>query len=353
MIKKINLLNLTSNQIFKWCTTFTSKTFFAKQLMYWIYKRYCLCFHQMSNLSLQMRHKLYNLCYITLPIIIDIFYSQDGVIKWLLNVDGDYIETVYIPEIKRHTLCVSTQIGCMLNCTFCATARLGYKRNLLVSEIIGQVLLVNIWLKNNALLLNKKIVTITNIVFMGMGEPLLNYSNVISSIHLLLDSNGFNISKRRITISTSGIVPNIYKLINNIDVVLSISLHAPNNILRSKIMPINDLYNIQNILEAAKKYIHYSKANRGKISIEYIMLKDINDHVDHAYQLIKILSLFPSKINLIIFNKVLGAKYQSTSMSRVLRFRQILLSHNLFTTIRRIRGNDIKASCGQLFRKFI
>ncbi len=307
----------------------------------------------MNNLSIQMRKKLYDIACITLPIIVKIFYSQDGVIKWLLDVNGDYIETVYIPEIKRHTLCISTQIGCMMNCTFCATAQLGYKRNLLVSEIIGQVLLVNIWLRDNAYLYNKKIVTITNVVFMGMGEPLLNFNNVISAIHLLLDNNGFNISKRRITISTSGIVPNIYKLVNYIDVVLSISLHATNDILRNKIMPINTIYNIQNILLAAKKYIHYSKANKGKISIEYIMLKNINDHVYDAYQLIKILSVLPSKVNLIVFNKVLGTNYHSSSMSNMLKFRQILLEHNLFTTIRKIRGNDISASCGQLFRKFI
>ncbi len=322
------------------------KKFVVDQVMYWIYKKYCFNFLLMFNISIELRNKLFNLFNINLPKIIDVKYSFDGVIKWLLLLsDGNCIETVYIPEKNRNTLCISSQVGCIVNCSFCATGKIGFKRNLYTCEIIGQILLISNLIKNEMNSNNR----ITNIVFMGMGEPLLNFKNVVTSINIILDFYGLNFSKRKVVLSTSGVVPYIYKLINLIDIVLVISLHAPNDILRSKIMSINNRYNLYSLLKAMKCYIKYSKSNKNKLNIEYIMLDNINDSEKYAYQLVNLLKNIPSKINLIPYNNMSKYNlYKKSTFNRVLNFRNILKRNGIFSFIRVIRGFDINASCGQL-----
>ncbi len=347
-MKKINFLNFNREMISFLFLYFKEKIFVVYQILNWIYKKLCFSFNNMTNINIKLREKLNNLFNIDLPIIINTKKSVDGVIKWLLNVNGDFIETVYIPENKRCTLCISTQVGCIINCNFCSTGKIGFKRNLNVSEIIGQILLVNF-------LINKdnKLKSITNIVLMGMGEPLFNFFNVINSIKIMLDKYCFNFSKRKIVLSTSGISDKIYRLINYVDIVLTFSLHAPNNFIRNKIMSINKKYDIISVLDSINYYIYYSKANRGKINIEYIMLYNINDSKKNAYQLINLLKDFSSKINLIPFNNINNNIFFYKNSKNILNFYNILVNNGIFVFIRKIRGNDINASCGQLSGKLI
>lgn len=299
----------------------------------------------MNNINLNLRKKLNKLVYIKLPKIINTKISIDGTIKWLLCVNNDYIETVFIPDKNRNTLCISTQVGCSMGCFFCETSKNGFIRNLNVSEIIGQVLLVFILIKKKII---KTFIYITNIVFMGMGEPLLNFYNVINSIKIMLDKFGFYFSKRKIVISTSGIVPNIYKLIKFVDVVLTISLHASNDILRSKIMPINNKYNINLLFDSINFYVKKSKANKGFFNIEYIMIKNINDNIINAYELVNLLKNIPSKVNLIPFNETSNSIFNRSIDKKIYIFKDVLIKNNIFCYIRKVRGFDIKASCGQL-----
>ncbi len=346
-MKKINLLDFNRNMMQKFFLDLGEKKFVAHQIMHWIYKKFCFNFLLMKNINKKLRYKLFNLVKIKLPKIYNIKYSSDGVIKWILNVDNDFIETVYIPEKNRNTLCISSQVGCFVGCSFCSTGRMGFKRNLKVCEIIGQVLLVSNFIKKRTSLLKNKY--ITNIVFMGMGEPLLNFNNVVNSIKIMLDNYCLSYSKRKIVLSTSGIIPSIYKLINLIDVVLTLSLHAPNNLLRSKIMSINLKYNLHDILRAMHSYINYSKSNKGKLNIEYIMLNNINDSIECAYELVNLLKNFSVKINLIPFNNIKNCLYIKSDDEKILNFHKFLKKKKFFSFIRKTRGLDINASCGQLY----
>ncbi|WP_295164478.1 23S rRNA (adenine(2503)-C(2))-methyltransferase RlmN [uncultured Buchnera sp.] len=344
---KINLLDLNRKEIELFLASLGAKKFVTEQLMKWIYNYNCSNFDLMSNLKKDMRKKISEKSYVFASDFTEEKVSYDGTIKWITSIDKQKIETIYIPEKKRATLCVSSQIGCSLKCTFCATGQQGFNRNLKVSEIISQIWQANKKLKEK----NNNI--ITNIVFMGMGEPLLNLNNVISAIKIILDKNGFGLSKRRITLSTSGIVPALDKLSKKIDVSLAISLHAPNDFIRNSIMPINKKYNIQSFLNSVSQYLKGSHANRGGVTVEYVMLSGINDSNKNAEELANILKKIPSKINLIPWNFFKNANFVCSSNNRINIFANILRKKGFNTTIRKNRGQDINAACGQLTGEII
>ncbi|QCI15961.1 23S rRNA (adenine(2503)-C(2))-methyltransferase RlmN [Buchnera aphidicola] len=341
---RINLLNLNRQDLRCFLLSLGAKNFSAEQIMNWIYNYYCQDFNKMLNISLKIRNKLNDISYIFAPKFIEERISCDGTIKWLTSIDDQKIETVYIPENKRSTLCISSQIGCSLKCSFCATGKKGFSRNLTVSEIISQI-----WQANQVLKQKNLNRCITNIVFMGMGEPLLNINNVISALKIILDKHGFGLSKRHVTLSTSGIVPALNKLRHSmIDVCLAISLHAPNDYIRNLIMPVNKKYNIASILDSSLQYLKFSYANRGKITIEYVMLDRINDSNQNAEQLAILLNKMPSKINLIPWNSFFNSSFRSSNMNRINIFANILRKKGFITVIRKNRGRDINAACGQL-----
>lgn len=345
---KINLLDLNRQDLYFFLSSLGAKKFSTEQIMNWIYNHNCNNFDKMLNISKKIRSKLQEKSYIFAAPFIEERISCDGTIKWITLIDNQKIETVYIPEKKRSTLCVSSQIGCSLKCDFCATGKQGFNRNLKVSEIIAQI-----WQANRTL--QQKNITngVSNVVFMGMGEPLLNLKNVVSALKIILDKNGFGLSKRRITLSTSGIVPALDKLRDMIDVCLAISLHASNDYIRDTLMPINKKYNIESLLNSASKYLQYSNANRGGITIEYVMLKGINDSNKNAEQLANLLNRLPSKINLIPWNPFLGSSFLCSDMHRINTFAKILRYKGFTTVIRKNRGQDIDAACGQLTGRII
>ncbi|WAI12041.1 MAG: 23S rRNA (adenine(2503)-C(2))-methyltransferase RlmN [Buchnera aphidicola (Macrosiphum albifrons)] len=340
---KINLLDLNRQDLRCFLASLGAKSFCTEQIMRWIYSHYCNDFYKMFNISIKIRNKLHEKSYISASEFIEEKISYDGTIKWITSINDQRIETVYIPEKKRSTLCISSQIGCSLKCHFCATGKAGFQRNLKVSEIIAQI-----W-QANKILKEKNIINhVTNIVLMGMGEPLLNLNNVVSALKIILDEHGFGLSKRRITLSTSGIVPALDKLRNTIDVSLAISLHAPNDVIRNRIMPINKKYNISSILNSTLEYLKYSKANRGGVTIEYVMLDGINDSNENAQQLATLLSNIPSKINLIPWNSFVGSSFLCSNIRRINIFANILRKRGFTAIIRKNRGQDINAACGQL-----
>ena len=314
--------------------------------MKWIYQAGVSDFDQMTNLNKALREKLKMQCEVKAP---EIAYQQgatDGTIKFALRLEGGQeVETVWIPDADRATLCVSSQVGCALECTFCSTAQQGFNRNLSVAEIIGQVWRVatTIGLSNDSA---KR--PITNVVMMGMGEPLLNLKNVVPAMDLMLDDLAFGLSKRRVTLSTSGVVPALDMLGDQIDVALAISLHAPDDTLRDEIVPINKKYPIQEFLAGVRRYLAKSNANQGKVTVEYVMLNGINDSTDQAHALAKVLADTPSNINLIPFNPYPGSPYSRSSNSRIDRFAKVLSSYGLMVVVRKTRGDDIDAACGQL-----
>ncbi|QCI17105.1 23S rRNA (adenine(2503)-C(2))-methyltransferase RlmN [Buchnera aphidicola (Aphis helianthi)] len=336
---KINLLNLSPKQIQLFLKSIGAKNFTSEQIMQWIYSHNCFDFNKMLNISKNIREKLNQTSYLKISNFSEEQISFDGTMKWITFLNNKKIETVYIPEKKRSTLCVSSQIGCALKCDFCATGKQGFYRNLTVSEIISQIL------QAKKRIDNKKI---TNIVFMGMGEPLLNLNNVVSALKIILNKNGFGLSKRRITVSTSGIVPAINKLSQKIDINLAISLHAPNNYIRNLIMPINKKYNIESLLTAVSRYLKHSNANRNGVTIEYVMLQNINDSNQNAEELACILKKVPSKINLIPWNSFKNSSFISSTPDKINIFANILRQKGFNTTIRKNRGEDINAACGQL-----
>ena len=345
-IKKINLLDLTREGLRTFFKEMGEKPFRAEQVMKWIYQQGVADFEQMTNLNKALRIKLQAKCEITAP---EIAYQQnatDGTIKFALKLEGGQeVETVWIPDGDRATLCVSSQVGCALECTFCSTAQQGFNRNLKVSEIIGQV-----WRVATTIGLNNDSARrpITNVVMMGMGEPLLNVKNVVPAMELMLDDLAFGLSKRRVTLSTSGVVPALDKLGDQIDVALAISLHAPDNELRDEIVPVNKKYPIEVFLASVRRYLAKSNANQGKVTVEYVMLNGINDSTDQAHELAKVLADTPCKINLIPFNPYPGSPYTCSSNSRIDRFAKVLIEYGLIVVVRRTRGDDIDAACGQL-----
>jgi len=343
--EKINLLDLNRQQMREFFIEMGEKPFRADQVMKWIYHYCCDDFEQMTDINKVLRGKLMQRAEIRAPEIAEEMRSSDGTIKWAIRVGDQLVETVYIPEAERATLCVSSQVGCALECKFCSTAQQGFNRNLRVSEIIGQV-----W--RAAKIIGAAKVTgqrpITNVVMMGMGEPLLNLNNVVPAMDIMLDDFGFGLSKRRVTLSTSGVVPALDKLGDMIDVALAISLHAPNDTIRDEIVPINKKYNIETFLAAVKRYIGKSNANQGRVTIEYVMLDHINDSTDNAHELAALLKDTPCKINLIPWNPFPGAPYGRSSNSRIDRFSKVLMDYGFTTIVRKTRGDDIDAACGQL-----
>ena len=302
---------------------------------------------QMTDLSKALRDQLQQLAQITVPETVTVQQSSDSTRKWLLRFeDGNCIETVFIPEQDRGTLCVSVQVGCSLNCTFCATAKQGFSRNLTTAEIIGQLLTV----KTDLQALGYGDRPITNVVLMGMGEPLLNYDAVVAALHLMLDDLSFGMSRRRVTLSTAGIVPAMERLALDCPVSLAVSLHATNNDLRDELVPLNRKYPIEQLLQACHQYV--AGENKRHITFEYVMLKGINDSKGEAQILARLLSGLPAKINLIPFNKSPGIEYECSDQSTIDVFREVLLSDGLMTITRRTRGEDIEAACGQLAGRF-
>lgn len=342
---KINLLDLNRKQMRELFVSMGEKPFRADQIMKWMY-HYCYDdFDQMTDINKVLRNKLKEIAEIKAPEVSEEQRSTDGTIKWAIKVGDQQVETVYIPEDDRATLCVSSQVGCALECKFCSTAQQGFNRNLKVSEIIGQV-----WRAAKIIGSLKETGRrpITNVVMMGMGEPLLNLNNVIPALEIMMDDFGFGLSKRRVTVSTSGVVPALDKLGDAVDVALAISLHAPTDEIRDEIVPINKKYNIEMFLEGVRRYIAKSNANQGRVTIEYVMLDHINDSTDQAHQLAELLKNTPCKINLIPWNPFPGAPYGRSSNSRIDRFSKVLMEYGFTTIVRKTRGDDIDAACGQL-----
>ena len=324
--KKINLMDLTRQQMREFFKELGEKPFRADQLVKWIYHFGEDNFDNMTNINKKLREKLKAVAEIKAPEVAVEQRSADGTIKWAMQVGEQQVETVYIPEADRATLCVSSQVGCALACTFCSTAQQGFNRNLTVSEIIGQVWRASKIIGNFGV---TGIRPITNVVMMGMGEPLLNVANVVPAMEIMLDDFAYGLSKRRVTLSTSGVVPALDNLSKMIDVALAISLHAPNDELRDEIVPINKKYNIKTLIDSVNRYLSVSNANHGKVTIEYVML----DHV---------------KINLIPWNPFPEAPYAKSSNTRIDRFQKTLMEYGFTVIIRKTRGDDIDAACGQL-----
>ncbi|HGN2012601.1 TPA: bifunctional tRNA (adenosine(37)-C2)-methyltransferase TrmG/ribosomal RNA large subunit methyltransferase RlmN [Proteus mirabilis] len=342
---KINLLDLNRKQMRELFVSMGEKPFRADQIMKWIY-HYCYDdFYQMTDINKVLRAKLKEIAEIKAPEVSEEQRSADGTIKWAIKVGSQQVETVYIPEDDRATLCVSSQVGCALECKFCSTAQQGFNRNLKVSEIIGQV-----WRAAKIIGALKETGRrpITNVVMMGMGEPLLNLNNVIPALEIMMDDFGFGLSKRRVTVSTSGVVPALDKLADAVDVALAISLHAPTDDIRDEIVPINKKYNIEMFLDGVRRYIAKSNANQGRVTVEYVMLDHINDSTEQAHQLAECLKDTPCKINLIPWNPFPGAPYGRSSNSRIDRFSKVLMEYGFTTIVRKTRGDDIDAACGQL-----
>ena len=343
--KKINLMDLTRQQMREFFAELGEKPFRADQLVKWIYHFGEDNFDNITNINKKLREKLKAVAEIKAPEVAVEQRSADGTIKWAMQVGEQQVETVYIPEADRATLCVSSQVGCALACTFCSTAQQGFNRNLTVSEIIGQVWRASKIIGNFGV---TGIRPITNVVMMGMGEPLLNVANVVPAMEIMLDDFAYGLSKRRVTLSTSGVVPALDMLRDKIDVALAISLHAPNDELRDEIMPINKKYNIKMLMDSVHRYLEVSNANHGKVTIEYVLLDHVNDGTEHAHQLAKVLKNTPCKINLIPWNPFPEAPYGKSSNSRVDRFQKTLMEYGFTVIVRKTRGDDIDAACGQL-----
>ena len=317
-----------------------SKAFHGRNVLKWIHKHGVTDFDAMTDVSLKLRAKLKQVAEIRVPQVVVDQPARDGTHKYVLEVDShNRVESVHIPDDNRNTLCVSSQVGCALECSFCSTAQQGFNRNLSVSEIIGQL-----WTMTRGL--DKPV---SNVVMMGMGEPLANLENVVSAMNIMQDTLCYSLSKHKITISTSGIVPALRRLNEMSDISLAVSLHAPNNELRDELVPINKKYPLEELIPACKEFIEGDK--RRKVTWEYVMLDGVNDSDKHARQLITLLQGVPSKLNLIPFNPFPGTSYRCSSPERIERFRQILMKAGIIAITRKTRGDDIDAACGQLVGK--
>jgi len=348
----INLLDYDQPKLAAYFAEIGEKPFRAKQLMRWMHHFGVNDFAQMTDISKALREKLSAQATITPPQIQLEQLSDDGTRKWLVATGtGNAIETVFIPEEDRGTLCVSSQVGCALECTFCSTGRQGFNRNLKVSEIIGQL-----WLANHSLrqadgydMLPPGERIISNVVMMGMGEPLANYDNVVTAMQIMLDDSAYGLSRRRVTLSTSGLVPAMDRLKEDCPVALAVSLHAPNDALRDEIVPINKKYPLKELMAACVRYLE--KAPRDFVTFEYVMLDGVNDSVEHARQLLQTVKGVPCKFNLIPFNPFPGSGYDTSRPDNIRRFRDVLMQAGYVVTTRKTRGDDIDAACGQLAGK--
>ncbi|MDM8544891.1 23S rRNA (adenine(2503)-C(2))-methyltransferase RlmN [Candidatus Venteria ishoeyi] len=344
-----NLFSLDRQRLEAFFQALGEKPFRASQVLKWIHQQGITDFEQMSNISKNLRQRLAAKTDLITPQEITHHYSEDGTRKWVLQVDsGNAIETVFIPEEGRNTLCISSQVGCALNCSFCATAQQGFNRNLSVAEIIGQL-----WLAEHSLRPELDIKpgqrVISNVVLMGMGEPLLNFDAVVAAMRLMMDDFAYGLSWRRITLSTAGVIPALDRLKEQCPVNLAVSLHAPDDKLRDQLVPLNQKYPIHDLIEACQRYLEGE--NRKRITFEYVLLKGVNDSTAQARALVNLLRDVPAKVNLIPFNPFPESKYQRSSQQTVDRFREVLMSANLITVTRKTRGDDIAAACGQLAGK--
>lgn len=343
---KVNLLGLTEAKLVAFFETMGEKRFRAAQVLKWIHQLGVDNFDEMSNISKALREKLKAKCEIRAPEVLRQLDSADGTRKFLIRVTGgSVVETVFIPDGERGTLCVSSQVGCSLDCSFCATGKQGFNRDLTAAEIIAQV-----WIaaKSFGQLAPNGPRKVTNVVMMGMGEPLMNFDNVVDSMNLMMHDNAYGISKRRVTLSTSGVVPQLDRLGQYTDACLAISLHAPNDELRNELVPINKKYPIAQLLDSAKRYIESLPDTHRKITIEYTLIDHVNDRPEHARQLAELLRDVPVKINLIPFNPFNLSNYKRVSNNAMRRFQDILMQEGYITTVRTTRGDDIDAACGQL-----
>ena len=343
----INLLDFDPEGLRDFFVSIGEKPYRADQVLRWVYHRQVIDFEGMTDLGKALRQKLSTLAELRPPTIVSERISRDGTVKWLIGLPGgNAVETVFIPEPGRGTLCVSSQVGCALNCTFCSTGAQGFARNLTTSEIIGQV-----WLAAHALGHERNGERrITNVVMMGMGEPLLNFDAVIPALRLMRDDIGFGLAARRVTVSTAGLVPGIEKLRQEVDVALAVSLHAPVDDLRTEIVPLNRKYPIAVLMDACRAYLDGQR--KRSITFEYTLLDGVNDSPEHARRLVKLLRRVPSKLNLIPFNPFPGTAYRCSSPERIDTFQRIVREGGLIATVRKTRGDDIDAACGQLAGDF-
>ena len=342
---KVNLLNFNQKAMEDFLISLGEKKFHAKQIFKWIHRKGMIDLDQMSDIGKNLKAKLKEVSHITVPKVVFSKASKDGTHKWLIDIGGSAIETVYIPEEGRGTLCVSSQVGCTLNCSFCSTGKQGFNRDLSVAEIISQL-----WIAVRTLSKNdgEHDFSVTNIVMMGMGEPLMNFDNVVPAMDIMMDDLAYGLSRRKVTLSTSGVVPRIYDLLEQCGVSLAVSLHAPSDLLRSELVPINKKYNIDELLEACKLYA--KKGPHKQITFEYTLMSEVNDSPEIAEELAQLFKSreVPAKINLISFNPYPGTPYKKPSNNRIHRFRAVLQEHGFVVTIRKTRGDDIDAACGQL-----
>ncbi|MDH5242139.1 MAG: 23S rRNA (adenine(2503)-C(2))-methyltransferase RlmN [Gammaproteobacteria bacterium] len=346
LVKKVNLLGLSQGDLEQFLLARSEKPFRARQIMQWIYQRDVDDFDDMTDLSKSLRARLKIDAEIVPPPVQERFDARDGCVKWLFSSgSGQAVETVFIPEPDRGTLCISSQVGCALDCSFCATGAQGFNRNLTSAEIIGQVRHAMRELPRRS---NDE-PAVSNVVFMGMGEPLANYRNLLPVLELLISDYAYGLSRRRVTVSTSGIVPHIDKLADDCNVSLAVSLHAPTDELRDQIVPINKLHPIATLLDACWRYAA-KRANRF-ITFEYVMLRGVNDTIQHAEQLAGLLTGKPAKVNLIPFNPFPGTEFNRSSADTIRHFQDKLRQQGLVATTRRTRGDDIDAACGQLAGK--
>jgi 23S rRNA (adenine2503-C2)-methyltransferase len=345
--KPLNLLDMDREGLEAYFAEIGEKSFRASQVMQWIHQKGVCDVQQMTNLSQSLRDQLEQNTVIQFPQVDVDATSKDGTRKWLLKLeDGNRIETVYIPEDDRGTLCVSSQVGCALDCSFCSTGRQGFNRNLSTAEIISQV-----WLATRLIDEEKKPGRkVTNVVLMGMGEPLLNFDNVVRAVRIMMDDFAYGLSKRRVTISTAGVVPAMDRLGDMLDVRLAVSLHAANDALRNSLVPLNNKYPLKELMAACRRFID-KQNSRTRITFEYVLLDGVNDSDDDARELIKLVKGIPTLMNLIPFNPFESSGYKTSSNNRVNRFFKILADAGITTVIRRTRGDDIDAACGQLAGK--
>ena len=338
-----NLLDLDADSLMAWFAEQGEKPFRARQVLRWIHRSGVADFDAMTDIAKSLREKLKAKAVVSPPAVVSDKLSDDGTRKFLIDVgNGNAVETVFIPEDDRGTLCVSTQAGCALDCAFCSTGKQGFNRNLTVAEIIGQL-----WLANNALgAVHGDQRVISNVVLMGMGEPLANFENSVAALKLMLDDNAYGLSRRRVTVSTSGLVPVMDRLRDECPVALAVSLHAPNDKLRDELVPINQKYPLKELMAACLRYLE--KAPRDFITFEYVMLDGINDSDAHARELLALVKNVPCKFNLIPFNPFPGSPFKRSPAERVRRFADLLMQAGIVTTTRKTRGDDIDAACGQL-----
>jgi 23S rRNA (adenine2503-C2)-methyltransferase len=339
---KTNLLGLDAPALGRFFAGLGEKPFRARQLMHWLHQAGEHDFASMSDLAKPLREKLADAACVAAPQIVGDTLAGDGTRKWLLKVDsGNAVEAVFIPETARGTLCVSSQAGCVLDCAFCSTGKQGFNRNLATVEIIGQL-----WLASRLLRLQGLERPVTNVVLMGMGEPLLNLDNVIPALRLMIDDNAYGLSRRRVTVSTAGVLPGMDRLRDECPVALAVSLHAPNDALRDRLVPVNRKYPLRELLAACNRYLE--KAPRDFITFEYVMLDGVNDELEQARELVDIARQVRCKFNLIPFNPFPGSAFRRADPERIRRFAGVLQRAGLTVTTRKTRGDDIAAACGQL-----